>query len=47
MPLCKYGKLKSPTKRRKCKKAPRGKAARASYAYTPKTLGRGRWRRRR
>jgi len=43
---CKYGKLKRPVGRRKCKKAPRGKAARASYAYTPKMAGARRRRRR-
>lgn len=40
MRTCKFGKLKHPVGRRRCKKPPRGRAARASYTYTPKQLGR-------
>jgi hypothetical protein len=48
MPIsCKFGKLKHPVGRRRCKKAPKGRGARASYAYTPKQLGRSRRRKRR
>jgi hypothetical protein len=44
---CKYGKLKNPVGRRRCKKPPRGKGARASYMYTPPMAGARRRRKRR
>lgn len=47
MARCRWGKLKNPKGRRRCKKPPRGKAARASYAYTPAQLGRARRKKRR
>ena len=47
MARCRWGKLKNPKGRRRCKKAPRGKLARASAAYAPAQLGRSRRRRRR
>lgn len=44
---CKYGKLKHPVGRRKCKKAPRGRATRNLFAYSPSMAGSRRRRRRR
>lgn len=38
MPSCKYGALKKPVGRRRCKKAPRGKARRRVPSVAPAFL---------